>query len=77
MPSELFTEQEIQDEELQEADCLQKLIDAGMPEKMKEDKTKIGGKAEKIGGFEVFIPKKRTNRGGHFEQDDQVHFCRG
>ena len=55
MPSELFTQQEIEDEELQEADCLMKLVDAGMPEKMKEDKQKTGGKAEKVGGFEVFI----------------------
>lgn len=67
MPMDMFSQQEIQDGDLQDADCLQMIIDAGMPEKMKENQK--GGKAEKVGGFEVFIPKKRTNRQIRYPKD--------
>ena len=59
MPTEFFTKEQIQDEELEDADCLKKLLEAAMPEQTKEVK-QFTGKAAKVGGFEVFIPQKRV-----------------
>ena len=60
-PSDLFDSKLVEKEGYTEEDCVQKLIDAGMPEKTKENKT-MNVAQEMMGGAAVFIPKKRTHK---------------
>jgi len=60
-PADLFDIKLIEQEGLTEEECLQRLIDSAMPEKVKEHKTQ-NIKQEMTGGAEFFIPKKRKHR---------------
>jgi len=57
----LIDAKEVQEKNLSEEDCLQKLIDAAMPEKTKERKTN-NVTEEFTGGAAIFIPKKRNHK---------------
>lgn len=61
-PSDLFDSKLVQEMGWTEEDCVQRILDDAMPEKVKEKKTEnVAGQAIK-GGAEVFIPKKRTHK---------------
>ena len=69
-PSDLFTAEQVEQQGLTEEDCLQKLIEAAMPEKNKETKQSgEGSVAQQIGGAEVFIPKKRVKSKVRYPKD--------
>lgn len=61
-PSELFPAALVEEERLTEEDCLQKLIEAAMPEKTKEHKSKDAGTKMESGGAEIFIPKRKKKK---------------
>lgn len=62
-PTDLFDAKKVEEEGLTEEDCIQLLLDAAMPEKVKEKKTtNVTVKAK--GGAEIFMPsaKKKNKR---------------
>lgn len=63
-PSDLFDAKFVEEKGLTEEDCVNRLIEAGMPQKTKELKTSgedLMGQEMK-GGAEVFIPKVKTKK---------------
>ena len=65
-PTDLFDAKLVEEKGLTEEDCVNRLIEAGMPQKMKEKK--ISGEDDTTaaentkGGAEVFIPKIKTKK---------------
>ena len=60
-PSDLFDQDEVEQEQLTEEDCIKRLIEQGMPEKVKERKT-TDVREETKAGAEIFIAKKRNKK---------------
>lgn len=68
-PTDLFDAKKVEDEGLTEEDCIQLLLDAAMPEKVKEKKTtNVTVKAK--GGAEIFMPStKKKNKRVRYPKD--------
>ena len=63
LPSDAFDAKMVEEQGWTEEDCINQLIEAAMPEKVKERKIEGGGNVQvSKRGAEIFIPKKKINK---------------
>jgi len=67
-PSDLFETAKVEEENWTENDCIQKLMEAAMPEKTKERKT-VNVTEQMTGGAAIFMPKKASKKRIRYPKD--------